>query len=157
METQQELHKARPPVLPSFTCRKTITPHSPPPPGLENLVWTSVSGRENKGTRMRGKKSEKMWRRYSDPAFISASDTAKAAWLQLGREEKPTHFAAIKSSGPRLSEERGRTHCAGQRCDLSIQPKWPRLLWIWKTLQTWFLFVSNGLSRGGRKTLSWTS
>lgn len=80
-------------------------------------------------------KSEKMWRRYSNPVLISVSDTAKAAWLLPGREEKPTHFAAIKSSGPNLSEKGGRNHCAGQRCDLSIQPEWPQLLLIWKTQQ----------------------
>lgn len=68
-----------PPLLPSCTCRKTITPHPSPSPGLEDLVWTVVSSSENKGARMRRKRPEKMLRRYSGRAFISASDTAKAA------------------------------------------------------------------------------
>lgn len=111
METQRELHKAGRRCCPPVPAEKQLLLTSPPPPGLEDLVWTVVSSSENKGARMRREKPEKMRRRCSGRAFISASDTAKAAWLLLGRKENATHFAAIKSSGPRLSEESARAHC----------------------------------------------
>lgn len=125
MEKQQELHKARPRVLPFCTCRKTITRYLPPLPGLEDVVWTSVSSCENKGTEMR-RKSLKRCGSTTPTRYLSPSLTQQK--LRLGRGENPTHFAAIKSSGPRRSQERGHTHSAGHRCDLSIQPEWPRLL-----------------------------
>lgn len=46
--------RSGPPVFPSCTCRKTITPPSLPS-GLEDLVWTGVSSSENKGAGMRRK------------------------------------------------------------------------------------------------------
>lgn len=58
METQQELHKARPPVLPFSTCRKTITPHPPP-----LLGWRILFGPVSAAVRIKARGWEgKVWK-----------------------------------------------------------------------------------------------
>lgn len=155
METQQEVHKARPPVLPSCTCRKTITPHPPP-----LLGWRILFGPVSAAVRIKARGWEgKVWEAVAPlfrPGIYLRLWHSKSGVTASRPGGEADSLCCNKEQRTETEWEKGSHSLCGQRCDLSIQPEWPRLLWIWKTLQMWFLFVGTNLSRGGGKILSWT-